>query len=154
MPMNAAPPDWPRMTSCVFYQDAAKAIDWLCRAFGFEVRLRVEDDAGRIVHSELEYGEGLVMIGQEDSAAKDRPWKRFMRSPRGVGNVNTQCIMFFVDDIGAHCAHARANGAQVVEEPSTHDYGEDYWVDRSYGALDCEGHLWWITQRLVTGRGT
>lgn len=26
--------------------------------------------------------------------------------------------------------------------------GEAYWADRSYGALDPEGHLWWITQRL------
>jgi uncharacterized glyoxalase superfamily protein PhnB len=26
--------------------------------------------------------------------------------------------------------------------------GRDYWADRSYGALDPEGHLWWIAQRL------
>lgn len=153
MPRNPPPSDWPRMSSCVFYQDAAAAIDWLCRAFGFEVRLKVEDDAGRIVHSELEYGEGLVMISQEDPSATDRPWKRLMRSPRSVGGVNTQAIMFFVDDVDAHCAHARANGARILDEPATHDYGEDYWADRSYGALDCEDHLWWITQRLRTGRG-
>jgi len=154
MPQQSTPTGWPRMTSSVFYQDAAAAIDWLCLAFGFEVRLRVEDDAGRIIHSELEYGDGLVMIGQEDAAAQDRRWKRSMRSPRSAGDINTQCIMFFVDDIEAHCAHARAHGAHVVEEPATHDYGEDYWVDRSYGALDPEGHLWWVTQRMKTGRGS
>ena len=27
-------------------------------------------------------------------------------------------------------------------------YGADYWADRSYGALDPEGRMWWITQRL------
>jgi uncharacterized glyoxalase superfamily protein PhnB len=57
-------------------------------------------------------------------------------------------MMLFVDDADAHCAHARARGARIVEEPATHDYGEDYWSDRSYGALDPESHLWWITQRL------
>jgi hypothetical protein len=24
------------------------------------------------------------------------------------------------------------------------------WTDRSYGALDLEGHLWWFMQRLHT----
>jgi uncharacterized glyoxalase superfamily protein PhnB len=45
-------------------------------------------------------------------------------------------------------AQARAGGARIIEEPETHDYGADYWTDRSYGALDPEGHLWWVTQRI------
>lgn len=151
--MRPPPKDWPRCSSSVFYQDAAKAIDWLCHAFGFEVRLKVEGEGGRIEHSELTYGEGLLMVGQED-AAPARAWKRHMRSPRSLGGANTQCIMFFVDDADAHCAHARARGAQIVEEPATHDYGEDYWADRSYGVLDPEGHLWWVTQRVRNPRGS
>jgi uncharacterized glyoxalase superfamily protein PhnB len=145
--MNPTPSDWPRLSSSVFYQDAAAAIDWLCDAFGFEVRLKVEGDNGRIEHSELTYGEGLIMVGQE-SPESGRLWKRSMRSPKSLGGAGTQSIMFFVDDAEAHCAHARARGAHIVEEPATHDYGEDYWTDRSYGACDPEGHLWWITQRL------
>jgi uncharacterized glyoxalase superfamily protein PhnB len=145
--MNPTPSDWPRLSSSVFYQDAAAAIDWLCDAFGFEVRLKVEGDNGRIEHSELTYGEGLIMVGQE-SPESERLWKRSMRSPKSLGGAGTQSIMFFVDDAEAHCAHARARGAHIVEEPTTHDYGEDYWTDRSYGACDPEGHLWWITQRL------
>ena len=145
--MKPTPRDWPRLSSCVFYQDAAAAIDWLCAAFGFEVRLKVEGDNGRIEHSELTYGEGLIMVAQE-SADAPRLWKRSMRSPKSLGGACTQSIMFFVDDAKAHCARARAGGARIVEEPTTHDYGEDYWSDRSYGVLDPEGHLWWITQRL------
>jgi uncharacterized glyoxalase superfamily protein PhnB len=56
--------------------------------------------------------------------------------------------MFYVDDVDAHCAQARTRGALIVEEPATHDYGQDHWSDRSYGALDPEGHLWWVTQRV------
>lgn len=149
--MKPAPSDWPRFSSSIFYRDAAAAIDWLCTAFGFEVRLKVQGEGGRIEHSELTYGEGLVMVGQEveeGAESKGREWRALMRSPRSLGGKCTQSIMFFVDDADAHCAHARAAGATIVEEPATHDYGKDYWADRSYGALDLEGHMWWITQRL------
>jgi uncharacterized glyoxalase superfamily protein PhnB len=146
--MKSTPPDWPRFSSSIFYKDAAAAIDWLCNAFGFEVRLKVEGDAGRIEHSELTYGEGLIMVGQEGVGAEEREWKRLMKSPRSLGGASTQSIMFFVDDADAHCKHARSAGARIVEEPATHDYGVEYWADRSYGAVDPEGHMWWITQRV------
>lgn len=149
--MNPTPPGWPRISCCLYYEDAAKAIDWLCAAFGFAVRLRVEDDAGRIVHSELTYGDGVVMVGQQQGAGAEPAWKRTMRSPRALGGANTQGLMLYVDDADAHCAHARAHGATIYEEPADHDYGDDYWADRSYGALDLEGHQWWITQRLRGG---
>lgn len=150
--MQPTPKGWPRFSSSVFYVDAARAIDWLCDVFGFEVRLRVEGEGGRIEHSELTYGDGLVMVAHE-GGADGRPWKNLMRSPRSVGGSNTQAQMFFVDDVDAHCAHARARGALIVAEPETHDYGDDYWTDRSYAVLDLEGHLWWITQRLRNPRG-
>ena len=146
--MKPTPPGWPRISSSLYCRDAARMIDWLCEAFGFAVRLKVEGEGGRIEHSELTYGDGLLMVGQEGVGSGDRAWKRTMRSPRSVDGANTQCLMFFVDDADAHCAHARKHGARIVEEPATHDYGADYWTDRSYGALDPEGHLWWVTQRL------
>ena len=89
----------------------------------------------------------MIMIAQENPNA-ERAWKRSLRSPKSLGGANTQCLMFYVDDAEAHCALARARGARIVEEPAVHDYGDDYWSDRSYGAIDPEGHLWWITQRL------
>lgn len=145
--MKPTPPDWPRFSSCVVYRDAAAMIDWLGRAFGFETRLRVEGEGGRIEHCELEYGDGLLMLTQEDGAAA-RVWKRAMRSPASLDGATTQSLMFFVDDAKAHCERARAAGARIIEEPATHDYGDDYWADLSYGALDPEGHLWWVTERL------
>ena len=48
---------------------------------------------------------------------------------------------------------ARAAGATVVEEPAVHDYGVNHWADRSYGALDPEGHLWWFTERVRNAPG-
>ena len=145
--MQPTPADWPRISSCLYYRDAAAAIDWLCRAFGFSVRLKVEGENGRIEHSELEYGEGLIMVGQEDADGAPLRFGQRRVSPLTLG-ANTQGLMLYVDDVDAHCAQARAQGATIVDEPSVHDYGEDYWADRSYGALDCDGHVWWFTQRL------
>ena len=144
--MKATPSGWPRMSSSVYCRDPAAMIDWLCRAFGFVVRLKVEGEGGRIEHSELTYGEGLIMVGGERTGSASR-WGVDMRSPASAA-CNTQGLMVFVDDVDAHCAQARAAGASIVDEPSVHDYGEEYWADRAYGAVDPEGHLWWFVQRL------
>jgi uncharacterized glyoxalase superfamily protein PhnB len=137
------PEGWPRISSGVFYQDAAKAIDWLCRAFGFEVRLKVEGENGSVVHSELVFGEGLIML-----AAGANPARPHCKSPQSLGGANTQSLAVSVDDVDAHGQRARAAGAQIVQEPETRDYGEEYWADRSYEAVDPEGHHWWFVQRV------
>ena len=144
--MKPTPAGWPRISSGLYYRDPATMIDWLCRAFGFEPRLRVEDDEGRIVHSELTYGEGLIMVGGERAGA-ERRFGTDMRSPLAAG-CNTQGLMLYVDDVDAHCARARAAGATIVDELTLHDYGPEYWADRSYGATDPEGHLWWFSERV------
>jgi len=141
--MKNTPKGWPRLSAAVFYDDAGPAIDWLCRAFGFEVRLRVDGEGGRIEHSELTFGDGLVMVGTAGG-----PRKTSTASPKSLGGKNTQSLMLFVDDVDAHCARARSAGATITMEPAVHDYGEDHWADRSYGALDPEGHNWYFTQRI------
>ena len=139
--MQDPPQDWPRVSPSVFYDDAAAALAWLVEAFGFELRLKVEGPAGEIMHSELTFGGGLVMVG----AVARREGRK---SPRAIGGANTQSIMIFVDDADAHAAHARAHGAKILAEPHTEDYGEEWWSDRSYEAEDLEGHRWWFTQRI------
>jgi uncharacterized glyoxalase superfamily protein PhnB len=143
-PMKPTPPGWPRLSTSLYYQDAARMIDWLCEAFGFELRLKVEGDGGRVEHSEITYGDAVMMVGSERQGSR---WGVNMLSPK-TANANTQGLMLYVDDADAHCAQARRAGATVVDEPSDHDYGADYWCDRSYGALDPEGHMWWFSQRL------
>jgi uncharacterized glyoxalase superfamily protein PhnB len=146
--MKPTPAGWPRLSSFVTCRDAGAAIEWYCRAFGFEVRLRIEGEGGRIEHSELTFGEALLSVMEEPTADDGKAWRRRFRSPASSAGVCTQGIMIHVDDVDAHCARAQAAGAVIVEPPTTHDYGEDYWVDRSYGALDPDGHLWWFMQRL------
>jgi uncharacterized glyoxalase superfamily protein PhnB len=139
--LKPPPVGWPRIVSAVYYEDAAAAIDWLCRVFGFEVRVRIEGEGGSIQHSELMYGEGMIMVGECVKSS-------FRQSPRGVDGGNTQNMMVFVDDADAHCAYARANGAKITKEPATTDYGEEWWTDRGYECEDLEGHHWWFYTRL------
>jgi uncharacterized glyoxalase superfamily protein PhnB len=148
--MNPTPAGWPRISSSLYYRDAARMIDWLCEAFGFEVRLKIEGEGGRIEHSELTFGDGLIMVGQERSGAQRR-FETAMLSPLTAAG-NTQSLMLYVDDVDSHCERARKAGAKIVREPQLDDYGDDYWADRSYGALDPEGHMWWVSQRIKTGR--
>ena len=145
--MRAPPPGWPRLSSTLLYDDARAAIAWLTEAFGFEVRLVVDASDGTVAHSQLAYGEALIMVG-EGGAARAPRFGVALRSPRHLGGANSQSLLLHVDDVDAHCARARAAGAIIVAEPELHDYGPEYWADRSYGALDCDGHLWWFTQRV------
>jgi uncharacterized glyoxalase superfamily protein PhnB len=144
--MNPPPKGWPRISSALFYDDAAGAIDWLCRVFGFEVQLKVEGEGGRIEHSELVFGGGLIMVGSADRP--DREHREHCRSPRSLDGANTQSLCVYVDDADAHCEHARKHGARIVAEPATQDYGDDYWTDRGYQVVDVEGHHWWFVQRV------
>lgn len=143
--MKPTPAGWPRISPGVYYRDALGMLDWLTRAFGFAVQVKVEED-GRLVHSQLTYGDGLIMVGEELAGEKGRFGIQRL-SPAQAG-CNTQNLMVYVDDVDAHCATARAAGAVIVAEPEDHDHGAEHWCDRAYGATDPEGHLWWFVQRL------
>lgn len=141
--MKPTPPGWPRISTVIFYEDGHAAIDWLCKAFGFEVSLKVEGENGRLEHSELVFGGGLIMVSEEkpDKLPNRKP-------PSAVGGANTQCMMVYVDDIEAHCKRAREAAAVIISEPKNTEYGEEYWEDRGYECRDIGGHYWWFCQRL------
>ncbi len=138
--MKPNPKGWPRISSSIFYDDPAAAIDWLGRAFGFTVRVKIEGEGGSIIHSELAYGDGLIMV-----SGRNQPhW----RSPKGLDGAITQALFIYVDDVEAHAAHARAAGATIHKEPTISDYGDGYWADKGYEAEDPEGHRWWFAERI------
>lgn len=145
--MKPTPPGWPRLSTAIYCDNAREAIAWYQRAFGFEVEIIVDGPDGEVEHSEIRYGEALVMVS-EPSAERAERFGAAGRSPRSLGGANTQSLMLYVDDVDAHCARARAAGARITYEPTDTDYGAEYWSDRSYGCVDPDGHLWWFSQRL------
>ena len=139
MPKN--PPDgWTTLSSAVFYDDAVAAIDWLEKALGFETRIRVDGDAGVVIHSELVVGDGVVMVASANRA----PFK----SPRSIGGANTQSLFLFVRDVDAAYTRAKKAGATIKSEPETKNYGDEYGSNRTFELEDPEGHRWWLGQRV------
>lgn len=116
---------------CLFYRDARQAIDWLCRAFGFVERMAVPGENGTIVHAELSFGEGVIMVG---SSKPERGWL----SPLDLPGLN-QVLSVHVEDPDQHCARAEECGAQILQPLKDEDYGA-----RGYLARDPEGNQWYF----------
>lgn len=131
-------------TPVVFYRDPKAALKWLENAFGFETTLLVTDDAGRVGHAEMSYGDGHIGVGEEwGAAALIGPAK--MRSPASIDGVGTQFIRVTLPDgIDDHCAKAEAAGARITQRPEDQFYGA-----RVYRALDPEGHVWNFDQTIA-----
>ncbi|MEZ6022036.1 MAG: hypothetical protein R3C16_01125 [Hyphomonadaceae bacterium] len=53
------------LASAVCYVDANAAFRWLEAAFGFEPLLVLLDEQDRIAHSEMRFGDSVVMVGNE-----------------------------------------------------------------------------------------
>ena len=118
------------------YHDAPAAIDWLCRAFGFEKHLVVPGEGeGVIVHAQLRYGNGMIMLGTAGAHGGD--FDDVMTTPREVGGRETQSAYVIVEDADAHHERAVAAGAEVVLPLEDKDYG-----GRGYSCRDLEGHVW------------
>lgn len=54
-----------RLFAYLSYKDALQALDWLQRAFKFELVSRVlSDDGSAVQHAELKLGDAVVMVNQ------------------------------------------------------------------------------------------
>ena len=124
---RSAPPA--TVTPVLIYPDVRAAVDWLQSAFGFEEKVRI-GDAHR---SQLAFGaDGAIVVAdvRRDKVAPS-------------GGVVTQEIKLRVDDVDEALTRAREAGAQVLEEPTTYEYGE-----RSCLVEDPFGHRWELTQTV------
>ena len=121
----------------VFYRDPMAALAWLQAAFGFELSLLVTDQAGAIGHAEMTWRGGAIGVGGE-WASPELLGPAQLKSPASLDGVGTQFVRIFLDgDIDRHCEQARTAGARITQEPENQFYG-----DRTYRALDLEGHVW------------
>jgi uncharacterized glyoxalase superfamily protein PhnB len=113
----------------LIYPDVREAVVWLGAAFGLVERIRI----GENHRAQLSFGDGAVIVGD---VRHDR------RAPR-PGEV-THSVMVRVEDVHAHCEHARKLGVRVLMEPTDFEYGE-----RQYTAEDLAGHQWTFSETLA-----
>jgi uncharacterized glyoxalase superfamily protein PhnB len=112
----------------LLYRDAAAAIDFLERAFGFETLARHDNPDGTVAHSELRLGGDVIMVGTGAAELQDAPDD--FRAAR-VG------VYLGVEDLDAHYERASAAGANLTRPLQDTDYGS-----REYSARDPEGLHW------------
>ena len=127
---RSAPPA--SITPVLTYPDVARAVAWLVEVFGFVEHVRIGDH-----RAQLGFGDGAVIVAD---TTNDR------RAPRDA-DVATHSVHVRVPDVDAHCARARAAGAEIVGEPADHPYGE-----RQYRVVDLAGHHWTFTQSIADVR--
>jgi len=124
------------LTSAVSYQDPKAALAWLEEAFGFEPSMVILAADGSLMHSQMRFGESLIMIGNE--------WSAQHKSPKSIGGLNTQTVhVQLAEDLDEHCERARRAGGVILAEPETQFYG-----DRTYRCIDPEGHIWTFGQTV------
>lgn len=109
------------------YPDVNQAAAWLCAAFGFSVRLRI--DSHRV---QLNVGDGAVIVREMRANEAN--------TALGMG----QSVMVRVEDADAHSKCARDHGARITQEPVSYPYGE-----RQYNAVDPAGHSWTFSQSVA-----
>ena len=130
---NSSKTSSPTIIPTLRYRDAAGAIDWLCKAFGFAPHLVVPGEGEAIAHAQLVHGNGMIMLG----SAGDDEFGRLQQPPETPDAPVSQSPYVIVADVDAHHATAVAAGAQVVMPPKDEDYG-----GRGYSCRDPEGNLW------------
>ncbi|MFO7696115.1 MAG: VOC family protein [Anaerolineae bacterium] len=125
------------------YEDGPAAMDWLCRAFGFEEGARIVEPNGWLSHGELTYRGGRILL------ASPSPDYRSPRSRRDADEREQRLaklpwvidgILVYVEDVETHYARALAAGATILSKPSDEGIG---WL---YRAEDPEGHRWMFLQ--------
>jgi uncharacterized glyoxalase superfamily protein PhnB len=105
------------------YPDLSQAIDWLCHAFGFTLRLRIGDH-----RAQLNAGDGAIIITKEQRAS----------------GVTAGSVMVRVEDVYRHSEIAVEHGAHLLSAPADHPYGE-----RQYSVEDIAGHRWTFSQTIA-----
>ena len=103
----------------LFYPDPSVAAEWLGKAFGFTVRLRIANH--RI---QMRAGEGCFTIREGNIAPN-----------------HSVIVQVRIEDALGHCERSRRAGAKIVTPPTDHMYGE-----RQYDAEDFHGHRWDFTE--------
>jgi uncharacterized glyoxalase superfamily protein PhnB len=115
------------------YRDAPAAIDWLCRAFGFERHAVYEGPNGAVAHAELSLDGGMIFV----SSMNDTPFAGLIKHPDEIGGAETRNVYLRVPDADQLYARATAAGAVIVIELADAPYG-----GRGFTCRDPEGRLW------------
>jgi PhnB protein len=129
-----------RIVPFLGYEDAAAAIEWLGRAFGFRENAgERHEENGTIAHAELDLDGATIYLSTPAGYASPRTLRAQSEAARRSYDNPWVIDGLFVEvqDVDAHFARAKAAGATILREPEEPGIGF-----RIYSAEDPEGHRW------------
>jgi uncharacterized glyoxalase superfamily protein PhnB len=115
------------------YKNAPLAIEWLCRAFGFERYQVYEGEGDIILHAQLKLGDSMIML----RSIRDLEYDKHLLHPSETGGKTTQAMYVIVDDLETHFEKACAAGAVIIQEIEEQGFG-----GKLYTCKGIEGYLW------------
>ena len=105
------------------------------KVFKAKERMRMPAPGGRIGHAELEFGDSVVMLADENPEMN-------ARSPRSVGGSPIS-LLLYVEDVDSTVDRAVAAGAKLKRPVADQFYG-----DRTGGIEDPFGHQWYLATHV------
>jgi len=121
--------------ACLRYRNAPAAIEWLCNTFGFEKHLVVPGKNNNVIHAQLSFGNGMLMLGSTDRI--DSEYGKLITQPDNIGDAQTQTVYVVVEDADVVHERVRTAGMDIIMAIKDEDYG-----GRGFTCRDLEGHVW------------
>ena len=129
------PDDYPRVTPYLIVDGAGAAIDFYCSVLGATERVRMPGLDGRIGHAELQLGDSMIMLADENA-------QMGARGPRAIGGTPVS-LHVYVEDSDAVFERAVQAGARALRAVEDRFYG-----DRSGQFEDPFGHRWDVSTHV------
>jgi PhnB protein len=133
--VNPIPEGYPRVTPYLIVDGASDAIDFYTSVLGATERMRMDAPGGRIGHAELEIGDSVVMLADENPEMNARGPKAFGGSPVS--------LMVYVEDVDGVFERALEAGAKELRPVENQFYG-----DRLGAFEDPFGHEWNVASHV------
>jgi uncharacterized glyoxalase superfamily protein PhnB len=121
----------PWLTPSLTVRDAQAALDFYERAFGFQTKFTKDGPDGAIIHAEMTWNDGLVMLSPEGAFGGTT------KAPATSGTSSPISLYLYCDDVEALFARAAEAGAGVVTPPM-----DTFWGDRMCRLTDPDGYSW------------
>lgn len=125
---------YPQIIPYLYYDDAGPAIEFMEKAFGFQIATAFRNPTDdKVLHAQVRTGSGVIFVGpgMKPFGTQGTPDPAFVSAMTYV----------YVDDVDAHYARAKAAGAEIQAELHIH-VGDN----RQYTASDPGGQRWTFAQ--------